>query len=227
MPVPTSLVRDESTLTGKYVTRYSIGRQDLDVAGRELESRIRARSARVSGICRDSAMWVWPLAVEFARVGYAVTGIDVQPLKTAAMNRCVLIQDVAESEVAPLVSEGRLQATTDFAAVRDLDTINICVPTPLRKTKDPDMSCIVSACEQIAPYMHPGMLVVLELTTDPGTTGGTRPSHSRKHRTARRHGFLPVFFARASRSGTHGSTLVTSPKWSAAPHRTARKWQCF
>ena len=80
------------------------------------------------------------------------------------------IQDVPGSEVAELVKAGRLDATTDFAVVRDLDTINICVPTPLRKTKDPDMSYIVSASDEIAKYFHPGLLVILESTTYPGTT---------------------------------------------------------
>ena len=70
----------------------------------------------------------------------------------------------------PLVEAGKLQATTDFARGRELDTINICVPTPLRKTKDPDMSYIVNACQEIAKYFHPGMLVILESTTYPGTT---------------------------------------------------------
>ena len=67
-------------------------------------------------------------------------------------------------------SEGKLRATTDFPVVRELDTVDICVPTPIRKTKDPDMSYIVSATEAIAGYIHPGMLVVLESTTYPGTT---------------------------------------------------------
>ena len=70
----------------------------------------------------------------------------------------------------PLVEKGLIKATTDFAAVTDLDTINICVPTPLRKTKDPDMSYIVSSCQSIAKYFHAGMLVILESTTYPGTT---------------------------------------------------------
>ena len=77
---------------------------------------------------------------------------------------------VPSTAVAEWVSAGRLRATTDFSAVADLDTINICVPTPLRKTKDPDMSYVVSAVETIAEHLHPGMLVILESTTYPGTT---------------------------------------------------------
>ncbi len=80
------------------------------------------------------------------------------------------IGDVPSSSLVPLVKAGLLRATTDFAAIRELDTINICVPTPLRKTKDPDMSYIVAACQEIAQYFHPGLLVILESTTYPGTT---------------------------------------------------------
>ena len=80
------------------------------------------------------------------------------------------VQDVPSSEVAELVKAGRFDATTDFSIVGELDTINICVPTPLRKTKDPDMSYIVSASDEIAKFFHPGLLVILESTTYPGTT---------------------------------------------------------
>src|SRR5581483_6779622 len=80
------------------------------------------------------------------------------------------VQDIPTGMYAPLVKAKKFRATTDFSAVRDLDTINICVPTPLRKTKDPDMSYVVSACEQIAGNFGPGKLVILESTTYPGTT---------------------------------------------------------
>src|SRR4030095_6109474 len=80
------------------------------------------------------------------------------------------IPDVPTSDVHSLVGDGTLRATSDYRAVAGLDTVNICVPTPLRKTKDPDMSFIVSAVEAIAEHLHPGMLVVLESTTYPGTT---------------------------------------------------------
>ena len=112
-----------------------------------------------------------PLAVEFARAGFVTTGIDLDQRKIDAVNQGTsYIPDVATAEVARLVAGRRLRATSDFAVVAELDTINICVPTPLRKTKDPDMSYIVSAVEQIAAHLHPGMLVILESTTYPGTT---------------------------------------------------------
>jgi len=112
-----------------------------------------------------------PLAVEFARAGFHVTGVDVNEHKVAQLNAAVsYIQDVPTSVLAPLVESGKLTATTDFAAIEKMDTVNIAVPTPLRKTKDPDMSFVVSASQQVAKYAHPGLLVILESTTYPGTT---------------------------------------------------------
>jgi UDP-N-acetyl-D-glucosamine dehydrogenase len=112
-----------------------------------------------------------PLAVEYAAEGYRVTGIDLNAAKISRVNAGdSYVGDVPSAVMAPLVKSGHLKATTDFSVVRDLDTINICVPTPLRKTKDPDMSFIVDACDEIAKYFHPGMLIILESTTYPGTT---------------------------------------------------------
>src|SRR5437899_5838227 len=134
-----------------------------------LLDRIHSRQARV-GVVGLGYVGL-PLAVEFARSGFTVTGIDLDPRKIAVIcNGSSYIPDVPGDHVATLVKSGRLTATTDVAAVADLDTINICVPTPLRKTKDPDMSYIVTAVEAIVERLHPGMLIVLESTTYPGTT---------------------------------------------------------
>jgi len=112
-----------------------------------------------------------PLAVELAKVGFRVTGIDLDDRKTRAINSGQsYIPDVSTKDVETLTRSGKLDATTDFSVVKMLDTINICVPTPLRKTKDPDMSYIVSAVESIAEHLHPGLLICLESTTYPGTT---------------------------------------------------------
>jgi UDP-N-acetyl-D-glucosamine dehydrogenase len=135
----------------------------------ELRRRIESRQARV-GVVGLGYVGL-PLAVEFAHVGFTVTGIDIDEHKVAQLNRGhSYIQDVPTSVLKPLVEAGKLRATTDFAAVAQLDTINIAVPTPLRKTKDPDMSFIVQSCEEIAKHVHPGMLLILESTTYPGTT---------------------------------------------------------
>ena len=134
-----------------------------------LLERLESRTARV-GVVGLGYVGL-PLAVEFARGGLTAVGIDVDPRKVSAIgDRQSYIPDVPSDAVAELVASGRLQATSDFSIVATLDTVNICVPTPLRKTKDPDMSFIISAVESIANHLHPGMLVVLESTTYPGTT---------------------------------------------------------
>ena len=134
-----------------------------------LEEKIRTRRARV-GVVGLGYVGL-PLAVEFARAGFHVTGIDVNEEKTRRVNAGdSYVADVSSSVLSPLVAAGMLRATTGFAAVRELDTINICVPTPLRKTKDPDMSYIVSSCQEVSKYFHEGTLVILESTTYPGTT---------------------------------------------------------
>jgi UDP-N-acetyl-D-glucosamine dehydrogenase len=134
-----------------------------------LEDKIRSRRARV-GIVGLGYVGL-PLAVEFAKAGFDVTGIDVSEDKTRRVNAGdSYVGDIPSSVLGPLVESGKLRATTDFSAVLELDTINICVPTPLRKTKDPDMSFIVSSCSEIARHLHAGMLIILESTTYPGTT---------------------------------------------------------
>jgi UDP-N-acetyl-D-glucosamine dehydrogenase len=135
----------------------------------ELRDRLDGRTARV-GVVGLGYVGL-PLAVEFARAGFETVGIDLDARKIDAITQGTsYIPDVATEEVARLVAAGKLRATTDFGVIAELDTANICVPTPLRKTKDPDMSYIVSAVEQIAKGLHRGMLVVLESTTYPGTT---------------------------------------------------------
>ena len=141
----------------------------IESAAQVLEEKIRTRTARV-GIVGLGYVGL-PLAVEFARAGFRVTGIDISPEKTARVNAGdSYVGDIPNSTLRPLVESGKLAATSDFSAVEELDTINICVPTPLRKTKDPDMSYIVSSCQEVARHFHPGMLIILESTTYPGTT---------------------------------------------------------
>jgi UDP-N-acetyl-D-glucosamine dehydrogenase len=112
-----------------------------------------------------------PLAVEFARGGLRVVGIEVDPRKVEMLNRGEsYIPDVPSAAVADLVKRDRLSATANYAELRHVDAVSICVPTPLRKTRDPDMSYVVGAAEKVAEYCHPGFLIVLESTTYPGTT---------------------------------------------------------
>ncbi len=135
----------------------------------ELQSKISSKKARV-GVLGLGYVGL-PLAVEFAKAGFDVVGIDVQQSKVNQFNAGQsYIKDVPDSVFAPLIKSGKLRATTDFSIIQTLDTIDICVPTPLRKTKDPDMSYVVAATEAIAQHIHPGLLVMLESTTYPGTT---------------------------------------------------------
>src|SRR5580765_519181 len=112
-----------------------------------------------------------PLAVEFAHAGFDVTGFDVDAGKTSEINAGrSYIPDVSSTDVAAVVQAGRLKATTDMCLLAGMDAIDICVPTPLRKTKDPDLSYVVLAVEAVAATLKPGQLVILESTTYPGTT---------------------------------------------------------
>ncbi|MDQ3169693.1 MAG: nucleotide sugar dehydrogenase [Acidobacteriota bacterium] len=141
----------------------------LSALAAALRERIRSRQAR-TGVVGLGYVGL-PLAVELGKAGYTAVGIDLDDRKVDAVNAGTsYIPDVATSDVAALLAAKKLSATTDFACVADLDTINICVPTPLRKTKDPDLSYIVAATERIAEFLKPGTLVVLESTTYPGTT---------------------------------------------------------
>src|SRR3990172_8317444 len=112
-----------------------------------------------------------PLAVVFAEAGFRVTGIDPDSRKVGSLNKGIsYIPDVKTEAIEKLVKSGHLTATTDFSLLRETDALIICVPTPLRQTGAPDMSFISSATEELAKYMHKGMVVVLESTTYPGTT---------------------------------------------------------
>lgn len=112
-----------------------------------------------------------PLAVLFAEAGFNVIGIDPDQKKVEALcNGNSYIQDVPSEQLSRLVSSSKLRATTDFTTLREADAVSICVPTPLRKTGDPDLSYILVATEELAKYVHPGMVIVLESTTYPGTT---------------------------------------------------------
>ena len=112
-----------------------------------------------------------PLAVAFGKAGFAVTGFDVDTKRVTNLNNGINhIEDVASEDIKTLVSSGKFRASADFSKLSEVDAVCICVPTPLRKTKEPDMSYIVAAVEQLEKYIHPGMIVILESTTYPGTT---------------------------------------------------------
>jgi UDP-N-acetyl-D-glucosamine dehydrogenase len=112
-----------------------------------------------------------PLAVVFAEAGFYVTGIDPVAEKMDMLNRGEsYIMDIPSAQIKKLVSSGHLKGTTDFSVLNKMDAVSICVPTPLRKTGDPDLSFIINATESLKKYIHSEMVIILESTTYPGTT---------------------------------------------------------
>jgi UDP-N-acetyl-D-glucosamine dehydrogenase len=112
-----------------------------------------------------------PLLDVLGHAGYRVVGIDVDEAKVQSVRQGhSYVEDVPSARIAELVQSGRVEATTDFSSIQSLDALSICVPTPLRKTGDPDLSFIVNATEEVTRSIHPGLAVVLESTTYPGTT---------------------------------------------------------
>lgn len=143
--------------------------KEFNSVAKELYDRIIDKSGKI-GVVGLGYVGL-PLAVEKAKAGYDVTGFDVQCSKVEAVNAGQnYIGDVVDAELAKLVEEKKLQATTDFSFIKDVDAVAICVPTPLDEYMQPDISYVVNSTRSIAKYLHRGMLVVLESTTYPGTT---------------------------------------------------------
>src|SRR5262245_27140015 len=135
----------------------------------DLVSRIQSKQARL-GVIGLGYVGL-PLAVEFARAGFSVVGFDVAEDKVRQLNAgCSYIPDVPSAHVAGVIARGTSVATTDPDALRDVVVIDICVPTPLRKTRDPDLSYVIQAVEATANVVRKGQLIILESTTYPGTT---------------------------------------------------------
>ena len=150
-----------------------------------LIERIRRREARVSVIGQGYVGL--PLAVEFARAGFVVSGLDNDPERVAALGAGRSHSpDVPADDLAAVLRAHRYEPTSDFSVLRQSDVVIICVPTPLRKSKDPDISFVMVAAEQVATRFRPGQLVILESTTYPGTTEEL---------------LLPLFKARQARVG--------------------------
>jgi UDP-N-acetyl-D-glucosamine dehydrogenase len=134
-----------------------------------LTRKIRGRTVRI-GVIGLGYVGL-SLAVEFAKAGLQVTGIEIDPDKVARLQEGEsYVQDVKPYEVKGLIADGKLLVVEDYRVLADLDAVSICVPTPLSKTKDPDISYIATATKEIVNYLHPGQLIVLESTTYPGTT---------------------------------------------------------
>jgi len=141
----------------------------LAQSGRDLQNKIRQRSAQ-AGVVGLGYVGL-PLALEMVHAGFHVTGIDLIKEKVDSINAGIsYIPDVSSGTLRGAVSANKIKATQSLAAVEKLDTLNICVPTPLRKNKDPDLSYVLAAVEAIRNHIRPGQLIILESTTYPGTT---------------------------------------------------------
>jgi UDP-N-acetyl-D-glucosamine dehydrogenase len=161
--------------------------QTSEVFATELRRRIDERTAHVSVIGQGYVGL--PLAVELARVGFSVSGLDTDPDRVSALNAGRSYSpDVGDEDLSALRRRGRYEATSDTAVLERSDVVIICVPTPLRKSKDPDISFVVVAAEQVAARFRPGQLVILESTTYPGTTDEL---------------LLPLFEARGAKIGAN------------------------
>jgi UDP-N-acetyl-D-glucosamine dehydrogenase len=135
----------------------------------DLIKKIDTRSAKI-GVIGLGYVGL-PLAMEFANTGFQVTGIDIDENKISSLNDGEnYINDVDDKDLINAVKKGFLKGTTDFSIVKKLDAISICVPTPLNKEKNPDISYIVSVMDKIKAYLHPHMIIILESTTYPGST---------------------------------------------------------
>jgi len=147
----------------------TLERSNSAAAAHTLEQRLEKHTARLAVI--GLGYVGLPLAVEMAQAGFEVVGIDIDEKRVRQLNEGQsYIQDVPTADVAELVRQKRFKATTDFSALKTCDTVNICVPTPLSKQRDPDVSYIVAAATEVARHLHRGQLVILESTTYPGTT---------------------------------------------------------
>jgi UDP-N-acetyl-D-glucosamine dehydrogenase len=178
----------------------------------DLLTKIKDKSARVAIL--GLGYVGLPLAVAFAQAGFNVTGIDSDPRKVEALCRGQsYIKDVPDEALRAVLETGRLAATTVMAVLRDAEAVSICVPTPLRKTGDPDLSYILAATEALGRYVHAGMLVVLESTTYPGTTREILlPRLAEAHGLTAGKNFFLAFSPERVDPGRQDWTTLNTPK---------------
>ncbi|MGB2965390.1 MAG: nucleotide sugar dehydrogenase [Anaerolineales bacterium] len=177
-----------------------------------LIKKLNDRSARV--VILGLGYVGLPLAVVLAEAGYHVTGIDPNQEKINLLNQGIsYINDVDSGVVKRLTAQKLLQATSDFSVVAEADAVSICVPTPLRKTRDPDLSYIVEVTESIAPFIHSDMVVVLESTTYPGTTRElVLPKLIKEGELIIGHDFFLAFSPERVDPGREDWTTINTPK---------------
>ena len=177
----------------------------------ELIGKIKGRSA-IIGIVGLGYVGL-PLAVAFAQVGFRVIGVDLDARKVDSLNGGEsYVEDVSSADVAALVNAGRLRAETSYAALQSADAISVCVPTPLNKTKDPDVSYIMSATNNIVTHGWHGKAIILESTTYPGTTDEVILSALSADGSVVGHDFFLAFSPERIDPGRTDYTMFTTPK---------------
>ncbi len=177
----------------------------------DLHSKIERKEARV---CVIGLGYVGlPLAVEFARLGFPVTGVDIDEDRvTAIRNGQSYIRDVSGADVMRGVEAGHLRVTTDHSVLAEMDVIFICVPTPFTSAKTPDLSYVLAAAGEIAEHLRPGQLVILQSTTYPGTTEeDVQPILERSGLVAGRD-FHLAFSPERTNPGDLKHTVTNTPK---------------
>ncbi len=166
-----------------------------------------------------------PLVRAFAAKGFAVTGFDVDPDKVAKLSRGEsYIRHIDSATIRTLVESGRFQATADFSALKEVDAVLICVPTPLTKQREPDMRFVVSTAETIAKHLKPGHLIVLESTTYPGTTRQVMKPILERGGLKAGSDFFLAFSPEREDPGNINYETTKIPKSSAAMTRWRRAW---
>ncbi len=183
----------------------------LSLTSKELKEKIANKTAKVSVI--GLGYVGLPLAIEIGKAGFSVIGIDIDKEKVNKINsENSYIPDVSKEDLTRAVSEKKLIATSDYKILKEIDIVSICVPTPLSKTREPDISYIVAAVSEVSKYLHRGQLIILESTTFPGTTKDIiLPELEKKGLKAGKHFFL-AFSPERVDPGNKKYTIRNTPK---------------
>ena len=183
----------------------------LSPVGGELKKKITGKTAKVSVI--GLGYVGLPLAIEIGKAGFGVVGIDIDKEKIDKINsKNSYVPDVAKEELSKVVSEKKLVATRDYEILTEADIASICVPTPLRKTREPDMSYIIAATSEVSKYLHRGQLIIVESTTFPGTTKDIILPQLEKRAIKVGKDFFLVFSPERVDPGNRKNTISNTPK---------------
>ena len=183
----------------------------LSPSSRELKRKITDKTAKVSVI--GLGYVGLPLAIEIAKAGFSVVGIDVNKEKVDKIkSKNSYIPDVTKEDLARAVSEKKLVATSEYKVLKEVDIVSICVPTPLRKTREPDISYIIAATSEVSKYLHQGQLMILESTTFPGTTKDIILPELEKRKLKVGRDFFLSFSPERVDPGNKNYTIKNTPK---------------